>query len=957
MLTEGMYIADRYEIIGKIGAGGMSDVYKAKDLTLGRFVAIKVLKPEFSEDLNFVTKFRTEAQSAAGLEHPNIVNIYDVGSEKGMHYIVMEYVEGITLKTYIEKKGQLSFKEAVSIAIQVGRGIEAAHSKGIIHRDIKPQNIIISTEGKVKVTDFGIARAASSNTISSDVMGSVHYSSPEQARNGFVDGKSDIYSLGIVMYEMVTGRVPFDGDTTVAVAIQHLQEEIVPPSAYAPNLPISMEKIILKCTQKNPDRRYESMTALLTDLRKALVSPNEDFVVMVPATNQDKTRIIGEDDLKQIKEEADSLYLKADQAVHARAEEMNRYDEDEDDAEDVDDDELDDEDDGDLNPKMEKAITIMGIVAAVVIVIIIIVIVVNLFGGIKSKKQSDTETSRTETTQTESQNADTVTVPDFRGMTYADAQTEAEKKGLKLENKGEVSSDDYDEGEIANQDPESGKEVEEGTTIGVVISNGKGSVEVPSVTGDSEDDAVSALEKEGFKPNKTYAYDDSVEEGKVISQTLLTDLRKALVSPNEDFVVMVPATNQDKTRIIGEDDLKQIKEEADSLYLKADQAVHARAEEMNRYDEDEDDAEDVDDDELDDEDDGDLNPKMEKAITIMGIVAAVVIVIIIIVIVVNLFGGIKSKKQSDTETSRTETTQTESQNADTVTVPDFRGMTYADAQTEAEKKGLKLENKGEVSSDDYDEGEIANQDPESGKEVEEGTTIGVVISNGKGSVEVPSVTGDSEDDAVSALEKEGFKPNKTYAYDDSVEEGKVISQTPSAGDKAKTGDTITIVISQGAEAVTVPDVKTTYKSEEQARDLLSDFNVTVKTAYSDSYPEGIVMDQSIDPGKQVEKGSDITITVSMGPSPSQSVTATTYSFKATINLPGDTSNVSGATITLYDTSGNVLGQWDKAITDDFSISKTGLLAKEGYLVISWLDLNGNKINDQTTSTYQFTPES
>ena len=210
---------------------------------------------------------------------------------------------------------------------------------------------------------------------------------------------------------------------------------------------------------------------------------------------------------------------------------------------------------------------------------------------------------------------------------------------------------------------------------------------------------------------------------------------------------------------------------------------------------------------------------------------------------------------------------------------------------------------------------------------------------------------------MSALEKEGFKPNKTYAYDDSVEEGKVISQTPSAGDKAKTGDTITIVISQGAEAVTVPDVKTTYKSEDQAKALLTDFNVTVKTAYSDTLPEGIVMDQSIDPGKQVEKGSDITITVSMGPSPSQSVTATTYSFKATINLPGDTSNVSGATITLYDTSGNVLGQWDKAITDDFSISKTGLLAKEGYLVISWLDLNGNKINDQTTSTYQFTPES
>ena len=360
MLTEGMFVGDRYEIVNKIGTGGMSDVYKAKDHTLGRFVAIKVLKPEFSEDVNFVTKFRTEAQSAAGLEHPNIVNIYDVGSENGMHYIVMEYVEGITLKTYIEKKGQLTFKEAVSIAIQVGRGIEAAHNKGIIHRDIKPQNIIISTEGKVKVTDFGIARAATSNTISSDVMGSVHYASPEQARNGFVDGKSDIYSLGIVMYEMVTGRVPFDGDTTVAVAIQHLQEEIVPPSAYAPNLPISMEKIILKCTQKNPDRRYESMTALLADLRKALISPNEDFVVIAPVS-QEKTRVIGEEEINKIKQETSNIYLSDEDVVshnqnhRDKFEKRDRFEEDdEDDEEAYDDDELEE-----MNPKMDKAITIM----------------------------------------------------------------------------------------------------------------------------------------------------------------------------------------------------------------------------------------------------------------------------------------------------------------------------------------------------------------------------------------------------------------------------------------------------------------------------------------------------------------------------------------------------------------------------------------------------------------------
>ena len=286
----------------------MSDVYKAKDHTLGRFVAIKVLKQEFSEDVNFVTKFRTEAQSAAGLEHPNIVNIYDVGSQEGMYYIIMEYVEGITLKTYIEKKGQLIFKEAISIAIQVGRGIEAAHKKNIIHRDIKPQNIMISTEGKVKVMDFGIARAATSNTINSDVMGSVHYSSPEQARNGFVDGRSDIYSLGIVMYEMVTGRVPFDGDTTVAVAIQHLQEEMVAPSAYAPNLPVSLEKIILKCTQKNADRRYQTMGDLLLDLKKSLINPDEDFVTLVIRMSAE-TRKYNDEDLERIKKKQKAFIM------------------------------------------------------------------------------------------------------------------------------------------------------------------------------------------------------------------------------------------------------------------------------------------------------------------------------------------------------------------------------------------------------------------------------------------------------------------------------------------------------------------------------------------------------------------------------------------------------------------------------------------------------------------------
>ena len=271
MVKIGMMIGDRYEILEKIGTGGMSDVYKAKCHKLNRFVAIKVLKQEFSENANFVSKFRTEAQAAAGLMHPNIVNVYDVGEENGIYYIVMELVDGITLKKYIEKKARLSFKEAVSIAIQVSMGIEAAHNNHIIHRDIKPQNIIISKDGKVKVTDFGIAKAATSNTITSNVMGSVHYTSPEQARGGYSDEKSDIYSLGITIFEMLTGRVPFNGETTVAIAIKHIQEEMPSPKEFVPEIPASVEGIVLKCCQKSPDRRYQNMQELIADLKQSQI--------------------------------------------------------------------------------------------------------------------------------------------------------------------------------------------------------------------------------------------------------------------------------------------------------------------------------------------------------------------------------------------------------------------------------------------------------------------------------------------------------------------------------------------------------------------------------------------------------------------------------------------------------------------------------------------------------------
>lgn len=505
MLAEGMFIADRYEIVEKIGSGGMSDVYKAKDHVLGRFVAIKVLKKEFSEDVNFVTKFRTEAQSAARLEHPNIVNIYDVGSEYGMYYIVMEHVEGITLKSYIEKKGRLSYKEAVSIAIQVGRGIEAAHNKHIVHRDIKPQNIIISTEGKVKVTDFGIARAANNNTIHADVMGSVHYTSPEQARNGFVDGKSDIYSLGIVMYEMVTGRVPFDGDSTVAIAIQHLQDEMTPPSAYAPDLPISMEKIILKCTQKNPDRRYESISDLLVDLKKVLISPNEDFVIIAPV-GQDKTRIIKKEDVAAIQQETGKAYYGDD-------EDSENEDGDEDGDED------DDEDGGFLNPKMEKAVTIMGIVAAVIIVAIIVVIIGSVSGLFKFGGNSNKNPNNTTQVTPNNNEDEPIKMIKVIGMTEKEARDALNKLGLGLKVNGSIASDDVDKNQIATQSIEEGTEVAKNTTVYVEICSGSGDVEVPSVTGLTEDQAEKKIKDKGFEAVRDYAYSDTVPEGQVVSQS------------------------------------------------------------------------------------------------------------------------------------------------------------------------------------------------------------------------------------------------------------------------------------------------------------------------------------------------------------------------------------------------------------------------------------------------------
>jgi len=560
MIKMGMMIGDRYEIMEPIGTGGMSDVYKAKCHKLNRFVAVKVLKQEFSENTEFVSKFRTEAQAAAGLMHPNIVNVYDVGEEGGIYYIVMELVEGITLKRYIEKKARLSVKEAVSIAIQISMGIDAAHNNGIIHRDIKPQNIIISKEGKVKVTDFGIAKAATSNTITSNVMGSVHYTSPEQARGGFSDEKSDIYSLGITLFEMLTGRVPFNGETTVAIAIKHIQEEMPTPRNYVPEIPVSVEQIVLKCTQKSPDCRYQRMPDLVEDLKKSLISPNEDFVRIDTMEQNGVTRAVTAEERKQIKAEtgrvsstevitaaaaggialqqtpvkqerrvtvdetaspvkrvrpaeeekrpAAPVKKQAPQQRRAKQEELEEVrrtapkqtaskPRPKPKQEQYD----DDEDSG------EKIKTVLIIVLAVIIGCILLYFLGLAFGVFGSGKNPGTS-GGTE--------AVTVNVPGVVGDDIEDAKKALEAVGLLYKVEYQESSE-YPHNQVLSTTPETGSAASKGSTVTLYVCN-NGGVELPNVLSKTEAEATAILEREGFKVKKVEENNNDIVKGTIISQ-------------------------------------------------------------------------------------------------------------------------------------------------------------------------------------------------------------------------------------------------------------------------------------------------------------------------------------------------------------------------------------------------------------------------------------------------------
>ena len=483
MNLESVVLQGRYEIIEKIGSGGMSNVFRAKDLKLGRAVAIKVLKEEFCSDAEFVEKFKREAQAAAGLLGENIVNIYDVVDEGKYHFIVMEIVDGITLKEYIKIKGKLDITEGVSIAIQVAKALKPAHTQHIVHRDIKPQNILITDESKIKVADFGIARAVSEQTLNANAIGSVHYISPEQARGGRCDARSDIYSLGITMYEMFTGRVPFTGESTVAIALAHLEQAITPPHIYNNQISANLERVILRCTKKDPANRYQSITEVLDDLENVLLNPDEPYA-LTGAT-------------KVIKSE-DTAVLNQVEPIDDMADE--EYDNNE-----VDDDEYDEEDE-----KMDRIMSIVGVIVAVIIVILL-VFFVGRFTGVFGGKKSDVSQSTLDSTQT--------VMPDVVGLSEKMADKKLSDNNLQMQVKSSEYSDTVEKGNVISQEPKADEVVSKYSKVSVVISLGSDTVDITKlgIAGKTKEAAEALLKENGFSVDSKEENSDTIEKGIVIS--------------------------------------------------------------------------------------------------------------------------------------------------------------------------------------------------------------------------------------------------------------------------------------------------------------------------------------------------------------------------------------------------------------------------------------------------------
>lgn len=484
MVSIGTIIGDRYEILEKVGSGGMADVFRAKCHRLNRYVAIKILKQDYSEDTKFVTEFRGEAQAIAGISHPNIVGIYDVGEENGMYYIVMELVDGITLKKYIEEKGKLSVKEAVGIALQIANGLEAAHSNHIIHRDIKPQNILIARDGTAKVTDFGIAKAASSNTITANAMGSVHYISPEQARGGYSDEKSDIYSLGVTMYEMLSGTLPFNGESAVAIALAHIQEEAVPLAALDATIPKGISNIVNKCMQKKTELRYSCVADLIADLKMFLQDPSGDYGVIGNLYKNDGTIFMSKDDVNTLRDASRKGMGPVEQKPEPQEPEEP-------------------ESNSDVDPKLEKALVFGSIGVAIIIGLVILYMVGRVLGFWGSAKpESNSGSSSTTASETAKPGSDTsgdeITLEDYANKIKDYVETDLSNYDITC-TVTEEASDEIEKGYVIRTSPAAGSTVAKGGKVELIVSSGVEQVSIPDTTGDTITDAYQTLNDKGFK--------------------------------------------------------------------------------------------------------------------------------------------------------------------------------------------------------------------------------------------------------------------------------------------------------------------------------------------------------------------------------------------------------------------------------------------------------------------------
>ncbi len=498
MLREGSFLQDRYEIISRIGSGGMSDVYKARDRKLNRLVAIKVLKEEFGHDMDFVSKFKLEAQSAAGLTHPNVVNVYDVVDEGQLHYIVMELVEGITLKDFIASKGKLGFKETLGIAIQVAQGIGAAHEQHIVHRDIKPQNIIISSDGTAKVADFGIARVESSDTVNAGAIGSVHYISPEQARGELSDERSDIYSLGITIFEMITGTLPFEGDTSVSIALAHIGHDMPLASDLNPESTPELDNIILKCCQKKPERRYQKISEVLSDLRKALTIHSEPVQIEADADSDGHTRVLTPQEVGEINARAKVSSGKKqnpEKSVKKKSS-KNIYDY---------------EDEKDSN--FDKVLTIGGIILAVAVVAAVVFGILKFSGTIgNSANQINTALDVVSGDISPLSDKETY-VPDVLGLDYELATNKLKDYSLSIEVEAEEYNDKVSLNAIISQNPLPDTLVDKYSKVYVVVSKGSDKEDLSDFLYQDIDTVTTELRKKKHSVTRIDEYNNQFGEG------------------------------------------------------------------------------------------------------------------------------------------------------------------------------------------------------------------------------------------------------------------------------------------------------------------------------------------------------------------------------------------------------------------------------------------------------------